>query len=219
MKGIRDMGKMTQKIWSLGLGALVAVGAAHATLDYKVTTLVPPGSVDVTVVGINASGRIVGNFVDVGGHSHAYTVLDGVYTDIATLLSPAVPVDTYIISISDSGHILGNYIPASGHSQAFELTIRDAVPSVPPPAPVLKVKGRLSLKTSSATFFITGTATGNVATVTYQIGKKSSQSALGTSSWGFNTKLKSGRNVIKVTAHGPGGDSNIVKLTIVRSKS
>jgi hypothetical protein len=55
--------------------------------------------------------------------------------------------------------------------------------------------------------------------VTFRVGKKGAyKSAVLTGhSWKFKTKLKPGKNVVVVIAHGPDGDSAPAKATVIRN--
>jgi probable HAF family extracellular repeat protein len=65
-----------------GLGLLVSLtGPAQAQYDY--TTLDVPGALRTYANGINASGQIVGYYVDAGGTYHGFLLdVDGSYTTI-----------------------------------------------------------------------------------------------------------------------------------------
>jgi hypothetical protein len=62
---------------------------------------------------------------------------------------------------------------------------------------------------------IRGIVTGELTSVTYKINKRT-RVAKGTSAWKFVARLKPGRTVVTITAHGPGGDSAPVKVVVIR---
>jgi sugar lactone lactonase YvrE len=84
-----------------------------------------------------------------------------------------------------------------------------------PPAPRLSISGKKKLSTSKAKATIRGSVSGSVTSVTYKLGRKSG-SASGTTGWKITAHLKPGKNVLTVTAHGPGGDSAPAKVVVIR---
>ncbi len=118
------------------------------------------------------------------------------------------------LALQPNGDIL-----AAGESGGATLTVArylaTAVPDPVIPAPVVKITGAKKLTTAKAKLTIRGKATGQVTSVTAKLGRKTVK-AKGTASWSLKAALKHGRNVLTVTAHGPGGDSAPVRLTIIR---
>jgi len=82
-------------------------------------------------------------------------------------------------------------------------------------APTLAISGKREIKTTRPKFVLHGSASGQVTSITAQLGRKVF-TASGSTSWQLTIKLKPGRNILVVTAHGPGGDSASVKVTIIR---
>lgn len=82
-------------------------------------------------------------------------------------------------------------------------------------APKLTLSGKKKRLALVGRAVIRGIATGEVTSVTYKLGKRT-RVARGTSAWKFVARLKPGRNVITVVAHGPGGDSAPVKVIAIR---
>jgi sugar lactone lactonase YvrE len=104
-----------------------------------------------------------------------------------------------------------------GHLFVADYTDNRVVRFVPVPSPAVTIQTKKST-TSSATFAIKGTATGQVTKVTYRVGKSGPfKSAKGTAAWSFKAKLKSGKNLITVIAEGPGGTSASKTVTITRN--
>jgi hypothetical protein len=85
----------------------------------------------------------------------------------------------------------------------------------PTPAPTVWINGKATVRTSRTTYVVKGHATGDVTRVNWQMGHKHGKAA-GRTSWHFKSQLKVGRNVFRVTAVGPGGDSRTDKVTIIR---
>jgi len=86
-----------------------------------------------------------------------------------------------------------------------------------PDAPRVKITGPKQITTSKAKITIKGTATGAVTRVTYRIGAGATRHAKGTAKWHFVASLKIGKNLITVTAQGPGGKSTPAKITVTRN--
>jgi sugar lactone lactonase YvrE len=86
---------------------------------------------------------------------------------------------------------------------------------IPAGAPVVTVSGKKKLATTAPKVVLKGTAAGSVSSVTAKVGRKMF-TARGTTHWKLPVTLKSGRTVVKIIAHGPGGNSAPVKITIVR---
>jgi hypothetical protein len=103
----------------------------------------------------------------------------------------------------------------------LQVTINpDASPTPAPqptPAPTVRINGKATVHTQKASYVVKGKAGGDITRVNWQIGNRHGKAA-GKASWHFTAKLKIGRNVIKVTAVGPGGDSKPAKVTIIREE-
>jgi uncharacterized delta-60 repeat protein len=82
-------------------------------------------------------------------------------------------------------------------------------------APVLRVKGKKKRLTSNSRIRLRGSATGSVTSVTCKLGKRT-RVARGTATWKTSIRLAPGRNVIRIIAHGPGGDSAPKKIVVLR---
>ena len=81
---------------------------------YTYTTLDDPSANNNTqAFGINASGQIVGEYIDASNHTHGFLYSNGTYT---TLDDPSASATggTVALGINDLGQIVGNYGDASG---------------------------------------------------------------------------------------------------------
>ena len=87
-----------------------------------------------------------------------------------------------------------------------------------PAAPGIALTGKARVTTTRPKLSIKGSTTGKVTSVTYQIGRKTG-TATGTATWKFLAKLQPGKNKVTVTAHGPGGNSAPVKISVTRKVS
>jgi uncharacterized membrane protein len=85
---------------------------------YKFSTINPPGSNETSTSGINASGQVVGWYVDAGNVGHGFLLSKGVYTTI----DPPGSTDTQIWGINDPGQIVGDYMDGSGIDHGFLLS-------------------------------------------------------------------------------------------------
>jgi sugar lactone lactonase YvrE len=90
-----------------------------------------------------------------------------------------------------------------------------ADPVTPPAAPTLAVSGKKTLVTPASKVVLKGATTGEVTSVTATLGRKTF-TARGTSSWSLPVPLKPGKNAVLLIAHGSGGDSAPVHVTITR---
>ncbi len=122
----------------------------------------------------------------------------------------------YTSSTAASISTVGDRVLVAGYAFNAPLARDEAIlwEIVDVPAPIVRIAGKKSLVTTSATLKVHGVASGNVTSVSYKIGKKT-RAAKGTTKWNFTAALKPGRTVISVTATGPGGDS-IAKRLVVR---
>jgi len=166
----------------------------------------------------------------IGLYSASGATVDAAF--ISGLGSPvAISVYGSDLYVSDSGSgTIAEYDNSTGVSVngalvsnlggAFGMVVVPT-PTAPTPAgPTPSVIGialseKKKLVTPRARLVIKGTASGPVTGVTYHIGKKSGP-ASGAAVWHFAVKLKPGKNVVTFVAHGAGGDSAPVKLTIIR---
>jgi sugar lactone lactonase YvrE len=73
--------------------------------------------------------------------------------------------------------------------------------------PALTILTKPPKFTRTRLFWFTGTAVGEISTVTWRVGTGSRKVATGTNRWRFRAPLKKGRNRITVIASGPGGNS------------
>lgn len=87
-------------------------------------------------------------------------------------------------------------------------------------APTIRFTGRnagkSTIRTTNPKLRFQGRATSKVSRVFYRAGS-TKRRASGTNSWRFTANLKPGRNVITVTARGPGGNSKPIRVTVIRS--
>jgi probable HAF family extracellular repeat protein len=84
------------------------------------TTLDDPNAVNGTfALGINASGQIVGEYVDASSALHGFLLSGGQYT---TLDDPNAVNGTFALGINASGQIVGGYFDASFAQHGFLLS-------------------------------------------------------------------------------------------------
>jgi probable HAF family extracellular repeat protein len=176
------------------------------------TLPVPSGTQSSIADGINNSGEIVGSFsttaINLAG-SRACLWSGNSVTDLNTLIDTASGwVLTTANGIDDSDNIVG-VGSINGVTHAVLLT------PIPISAPVLSIKGKRKRVTGKARLVLHGMATSSATSVTYKVGKKTRR-ARGSANWKFTIRLKPGRNILTVIAHGPGGDSAPVKMIIIR---
>jgi probable HAF family extracellular repeat protein len=92
--------------------AFTMAGGAYAILNV-------PGSTGSIATGINASGLIVGVYVDVAGSAHGFTTSDSsTFSDIDF---PGA-TDTQAIDVNDAGTIVGDYFDAANVEHGFVST-------------------------------------------------------------------------------------------------
>ena len=77
-----------------------------------------PGAAATFAYGINNSGNIVGEFLDLSGNAHAFLDVGGNFTEIA-LLAPSKPQAG---GINDSGQIVGELQDSNGNGHGFLAT-------------------------------------------------------------------------------------------------
>ena len=162
--------------------------------------------------GVNSNGEIVGWCQTLlGGAKRAFLYSGGVLRDLNTMTAPGSGlVITEANAITEDGRIVGRAINEAGTAaSAVLLTPRIVQAPVITTRPKIKTKKKLT---------ITGTASSEVSSVTYQIGKKPPQPAIGAASWSLRTpKLKPGKTIITITGHGYGGNSAPVRVTVIGS--
>jgi hypothetical protein len=150
------------------------------------------------------------------GNSHA-AVWSGTAASFVDLQSfmPAAYTSSSVRSILK----VGDHILVAGYAFNATLARTEAVlwEITDVPAPIVRIAGRKSLITTNNRLKIHGTASGSVTSVSYKIGKKT-RAAKGATKWSFIARLKPGRNVIFITATGPGGDSAAKRLVVRRVK-
>lgn len=157
---------------------------------------------------INALGQIVAG---------PNLLKDGRFVDLNTLISPTCGIEIREArDINSAGIIVGTgdavWTRRKGYSRAFVL--RRINPDIAPP--VLRM-GRVSrLVVSGGKISFRGKASGAVSAVTFRVGKGGYQIAEGTLSWLVEQgRLRPGAYPVTVVAHGPGGDSEPVKVHVV----
>jgi hypothetical protein len=114
----------------------VTLAPAHflSAQQLTFTTFDPPGSTSTTPTGMNASGTIVGSYLDAHSVSHGFVrTPDG---NMQTLDAPgwgtsssAPVVGTYLTGISDSGEFIGKYVDANNATFGFQETSSTYSPS------------------------------------------------------------------------------------------
>jgi probable HAF family extracellular repeat protein len=163
-----------------------------------------------TAFAINNAGQIVGYSQTASLFDHAFLYSNGVMRDLNTMILPGTGwVLQQATDINDSGQIVGNGSIA-GTYKGFLLTPQNI------PSPTIRISGRRTVNTSRARLTIHGTTRGEVTSVTYVVGRSAVTNARGTTSWSSRARLRHGRNVVRVTAHGYGGDSAPARLVIRR---
>src|SRR5207245_8279517 len=110
-------------------GYILSEGQFTAPLQY-------PGSTFTVAAGVNARGDIVGSY-RVGTAQHAFTLIDGVYTNIDVPAAKA----TSSTGISSSGDISGDYVTADGVTHGFISSVGDLVTVDVPGAVFTFVRG------------------------------------------------------------------------------
>jgi probable HAF family extracellular repeat protein len=157
---------------------------------------------------INSSGDIVGSYADISVYppvSHAFFYTRGVMHDLDSLITASGWQIESANGINDRMQITG-YGQIKGSRHSFLLS--------PIPAQA-QLSGKRKRLTARPKFVLRGLATGFVTDVSAQVGKKT-LIATGGESWSLALRLKPGRNRVSIIAHGPGGDSAPVKVTVFR---
>ena len=110
---------------TLALGLLVGIPRpASGDVNFKFTTIDPPGSTSTAVNG-NSAHAIAGQFDDAGGNTHGFVLSKGVYT---TIDKPGAVVTT-VNGISANDQLTGTYMdtdsmPTSGARAPLPRSIR-----------------------------------------------------------------------------------------------
>lgn len=162
------------------------LAAGDADKDFAMACYNADGALDTT---FGSGGKVVSNFSGNTDQCRALSVL----SDGRILLAG---------SANFSDMVVARYAAAISKAVLGE-------------APRLTVKGKRKRVSTGDQTVIRGIATGEVTSVTCKLGKRT-RIAKGTSAWKFLPRLKPGRNVLTVTAHGPGGDSAPVKVIVIR---
>lgn len=199
----------------LGMNGLgISVGSAWSSVTSEVACLwqgttvqvVPgPGLGGSSATAVNATSQIVGDFNPEG----EMKVLAWFWEADGPELLPLAPgmIFSSAVGINDAGQIALNYTRTSGDSQAAVLEVAGR--------PTVKITGRKRVITSKRRVTVRGTTTDYVDRVSWK-GRGKAGRAKGTASWRFTYRPKPGRNVLRVTAKGPGGSSRPARLLIVR---
>jgi probable HAF family extracellular repeat protein len=157
---------------------------------------------------INSSGDIVGTYADISVYppiSHAFFYTKGAMRDLDSLIDASGWKIESANGINDRMQIAG-YGWVNGSRHCFLLT------PIPAQAQIVGKKKRL---TARPKLVLRGAASGYVTSITVQAGKKT-LTINGSESWSLAVPLKPGRNRVTIVAHGPGGDSAPVRVTITR---
>ncbi len=171
--------------------------------------------------GINVSGQIVGTVTDAAG-ARAFLYTEGVLYALDQLVPSSGWTQTHATGINDAGEIAGWGKAPDGRTLGFVLRpLKAGPPYVRVDAPTLRSDRGRKFYVKGHRTTIRGTMVGQVTSVTYRVGRKPARLADSTSGpsdtprWVAQTRLKLGRNKVVITAHGPGGDSAPLKLTII----
>ena len=192
----------------------VAVGSAHSSMSLgqacvwqgaSVFTLPSPGTGHSSAIDVNDGGQIVGEFFAEGNMAGRAWFWETGTPEF--LPQPAGAFTTTAAAINDAGQIVVNYSFNSAPSRAaiLEEAFR----------PTVKISGRKKVVTSKSRVTIRGTTTDFVDRVNWE-GKGSEGKAKGTKPWVLPYRPKPGRNLVRVTAAGPGGTSKSARVVIVQ---
>jgi probable HAF family extracellular repeat protein len=80
-------------------------------VSYTFNTIDPPSASFTVVEGINASGEVVGRYIDISTQQHAFLYDGGNFT---TIDAPGLSGGSDATSINASGEIVGSYTDSSG---------------------------------------------------------------------------------------------------------
>jgi uncharacterized membrane protein len=195
-------------------GVGLAVGSAWTVMGTTqacywqggvVDVLPSPGIGGSSAASVNAIGQIVGRFNPDGVMaSYAWFWETGTPE---LLPRPAGVISSEAEVINDAGQIAVNFTYEEGPGRAG--IMEEAF------QPTLTIAGRKKVVTSKARVVVRGTTTDFVDRVTWK-GKGEDGLAKGTREWRFSYRPQPGRNVVRVTANGPGGVSSPGRVVIVR---
>jgi uncharacterized delta-60 repeat protein len=185
-----DIASTADSVYSLAElsdGKIIAAGLAGN--DFAMACYQANGSLDTT---FGAAGKVI---TDISGNAD----------------------QCQRVSVLGNGKILlaGTANSSSEFAVARYAAALSAATSTAKDAPKLALKGKKKRFVTTGKAVLRGIATGEVTSVTCKLGKRT-RGAKGTSAWKFVARLKPGRNVLVVTAHGPGGDSAPVRVVVVR---
>jgi probable HAF family extracellular repeat protein len=101
--------------------------AEQAKAGFVFTTLDPPGSTSTAVNGINADGRVVGNYYDAGGTQHGFLLSGGLYTTLdvpgaSTGAGGTSQNGTSANGINSAGNIVGLFYDEGGTRHGYRLS-------------------------------------------------------------------------------------------------
>jgi uncharacterized delta-60 repeat protein len=240
------IGSAAANLWALAVqpdGRILAAGSADngSGLDFALARLTASGALDSTFgsggkcitalashddeancIAIQPDGGIL-----LGGYAKdsqdvlsdalvRYTAAGALDTGFGSgghVLTKIASLDGGIrdLALQSDGRILAaaEIAPGSGIIGFGVLRYRAEEP------PTVAVDGKHQIKTAKSKIVLHGAASGLVTSVTVQLGRKIF-TASGSASWQLAIKLKQHRNTVTIIAHGPGGDSEPVKVTIIR---
>lgn len=191
-----------------GLTANSTALQAHLYQNGTFTKIGPLNGENAVARGINRHPAVVGS-----AHRVGFVWADGEIHDLNALISPHVGVTiTDAFAINDDGVITA----ASDDSLVL---LRPQRSGAPPPR--LIYEGPLRLITDRVFPVIRGRAAGEVVSISYSPATASGHYAIGKGKrdWEVRPHCRPGLNVVQIFAHGPGGESRPLTLTITRTGS
>lgn len=168
-------------------------------------TLPLPAAGEAYVNSINDSGIMVGDFGPAGVQAVRACIWEAAAVNFLPM--PKGAENSSDAAINGSGQISLTYSFGSGPRGAIV---------EPAGKPRVKVKGAKKRETHSKKLVLKGTTSDFVDSVTWRSGGKKHE-AKGTESWRFVAPLAPGRNVISISAVGPGGRSKKARVIVIRS--
>lgn len=195
-------------------GVGLAVGAAWSSVTSELACIwqgstvqvVPsPGLGGSSATAVNATSQIVGDFNPEGQMTTRAWFWEADEPELLPL--PAGANSSSAVAINDAGQIAANYTFSSGGNRGA--VVEEAG------RPTVKINGRKRVTTSLRRITVQGTTTDFVDQVSWK-GKGQAGRAKGTATWRFTYRPKPGRNVLRVTATGPGGTSEPARVLIVK---
>ncbi|MDZ4779484.1 MAG: hypothetical protein SGJ19_04465, partial [Planctomycetia bacterium] len=108
-------------IWA-ALGMLMLASGRAATAAYDYQSIDYHGATATYANGINAAGQIVGEYADVNGVTHAFTLFDGEYVNFDV---PGAVGFSSANGINADGQIVGLYSDANGTTRGYLRTDDD----------------------------------------------------------------------------------------------